>query len=172
MGGRSHRGDNRRGERTLHDAQPVARRVNLRVWRSWSCDERIGGLTWIPGVAVGANVITGYILYQVMKCFLVARLLALAERPVHGRGEQAGGRGRVHAVGRTNEGSTRIGPGSGGRVLLVGWTASDCFWYRRMSWWLAQVEPCRGIGCFVEGLVPAGAGTLLRMTVAGGAPSA
>lgn len=28
----------------------------------------------------------------------------------------------------------------------------------RMSWWLAQVEPCRGIGCFVEGLVQYGWG--------------
>lgn len=51
-------------------------------------------LTWIPGVTVGADIVPRHVLYEVVKRLLVARLLAFAERPVHGHGGQAGGRGR------------------------------------------------------------------------------
>lgn len=45
-------------------------------------------------MTVGTDIVTRYILYKVMKCLLVARLLAFAERPVHGHDEQMGGRSR------------------------------------------------------------------------------
>lgn len=43
-------------------------------------------------MTVGTDIVTGYILYEVMKCLLVTRLLAFAERPVHGHRKEAGDR--------------------------------------------------------------------------------
>lgn len=57
-----------------------------------SCGQSANGgeLTWIPGVTVGTDIVARHVLYKVVKRLLIARLLALAERAIHGHGEGGG----------------------------------------------------------------------------------
>lgn len=64
---------------TLHDAQAIMRFVSLAKLVEGGTDQP----TWIPCVTVSAKVITSNIVNQLLKNFLVARLLALAQGRSH-----------------------------------------------------------------------------------------
>ena len=77
---------------TLHDAQAIAPAIvsmNCRDARREEGHEtsRRGCTvrTWISGVAVGALIVPGHVLHELLQALLVARLLAFAEWPGHGR---------------------------------------------------------------------------------------
>jgi hypothetical protein len=68
------------GRRTLHDAQAArepSRQYNVRT------SLRAVELTWVPRTAIGTQIVSGYALDQILEDFLVARLLAFAQRSGH-----------------------------------------------------------------------------------------
>lgn len=71
----------------LHDAQAERREVIsdwLEMWCSEGTREHVRAPTWVARMAVGADIVPGDSLHQLIKLLLVARLLALAQSSGHG----------------------------------------------------------------------------------------
>lgn len=70
-------------------------------------------------MAVGTDIVARYILNKIVKSLLVARLLALAKRPVHGHRKRGSWRPRSKREGRANERASVVGKVVATKVLLM-----------------------------------------------------